>query len=169
MHSQSPTRIGVDFGGVIVRLIDRVQSEDSAFVRAEDRQAAHDGAVDGVRQLVEWTDGQVWIVSKAGPRMQANSLAWLEATSFYESTGLSEDHVHFCRERQGKAPICAELGITHFIDDRVNLMQILRGTVPNLFLFGPEASECPSWATPARNWTELLGVLRESMSPSRRT
>ncbi len=48
------------------------------------------------------------------------------------------EHVRFCRERPQKLPICAELGITHFIDDHMEIMDVLRPIVPHLYLFGQD-------------------------------
>lgn len=89
--------------------------------------------------------------------MQERTLGWMGAVDFHARTGLHRDHVRFCRERVEKKAICSELGITHFVDDRVHIMQILRGSVPNLYLFGPsgEGHQCPPWATPVTEWAQV--------------
>ena len=35
---------------------------------------------------------------------------------------------------------CADLGITHFIDDRRDVLEAMQAFVPNLYLFGPQNS-----------------------------
>lgn len=39
--------------------------------------------------------------------------------------------------REKKAQVCQELGITHFIDDRPQVLETLVGIVPNLYWFKP--------------------------------
>lgn len=129
-------RIGLDFGGVIVRGRDHAQGEDTDIGDGDGAQVANVGAFEAVSQLVSACDGCVWIVSKAGPKMQVRTLAWLEAVSFFTRTGLSADHVKFCLQREDKKVICSDLGLSHFVDDRIHVMQILLHTVPHLYLFG---------------------------------
>ena len=58
----------------------------------------------------------------------------------------------FCLKRPEKAIHCRELGITHFIDDRTDVLAAMIGVVPLLYLFGPQRGETPS------------GIKRPSMS-----
>jgi hypothetical protein len=66
--------------------------------------------------------------------------------------------VRFCLQREDKASICREVEIRHFIDDRVHVMQILRGVVPHLCLFGEPGAErlCPPWSFFASSWAEVI-------------
>ncbi len=64
-----------------------------------------------------------------------------------------------CRERPEKAAVCARLGITHFVDDRLDVLTPMRGTVPHLYLFGAPRAGIPEWITPAPDWSELVRVL----------
>ena len=68
--------------------------------------------------------------------MQELTLSWLQSVDFFSRTDLQPDHVCFCLQREDKENICRGLRITHFIDDRVHIMQILRRVVPRLCLFG---------------------------------
>jgi hypothetical protein len=160
-------RIGIDFGGVIVRNLHEDTGEDTSLRSSSGSEAARDGAFDAIRQLCSACDGRVWIVSKAGPRMQERTLAWLQSVNFFSRTGLQPDHVRFCLQREDKTSICRELEISHFIDDRVHVMQILRGVVPHLCLFGEQGAErlCPPWATFATNWLEEVGWVTCSLQP----
>jgi len=151
-------RIGIDFGGVIA------SSPNHEIASCEDTgplNMAQNGAFNGIREMVSQTHGAVWIVSKAGPRMQEKTRAWLETVNFFRLTGMDPSHLLFCLERPEKRPICRSLGITHFVDDRIHIMQILRGTVPNLFLYGPELcrSLCPVFARYVSSWNELMDKL----------
>jgi hypothetical protein len=151
-------RIGIDFGGVIVRNLREDRGEDTSLQNSSASEAARDGAFEAIRLLCSAFDGRVWIISKAGPRMQERTLAWLQSVDFFSRTGLEPDHVRFCLQRQDKASICRELEISHFIDDRVHIVQILRGVVPHFCLFGEPGAErfCPPWATFASTWPEVM-------------
>jgi hypothetical protein len=155
-------RVGVDFGGVIVK--SRTTGEDTSLRTNEGEEVAQDGVFAAITEINSICDGQLWIVSKAGPRMQARTRAWLEAVDFFSRTGLDADHLRFCVERHEKEPICRELKISHFVDDRVHIMQILRHTVPTLYLFADETQRksCPPWATLVSDWAQLVEFLRST-------
>jgi len=155
-------RIGIDFGGVIVRNLHEDTGEDTSLNNSSGSEAARDGTFDAIRQLCSACYGRVWIVSKAGPRMQERTLAWLQSVDFFSRTGLKPDHVRFCLQREDKEKICRDLEISHFIDDRMHIMQILRGVVPHLCLFGEPGAEsfCPPWASCASSWAEVVGWVR---------
>jgi hypothetical protein len=68
-------RIGIDFGGVIVRNHHEDSGEDTSLNNSSGAEAARDDAVDAIRQLCFACDGRVWIDSKAGQRMQERSLS----------------------------------------------------------------------------------------------
>ncbi len=151
-------RLGLDFGGVIVKAHDRNACEDTTLSFADRMDVAHDGALEGIKTMVSLTGGAVWIVSKAGPKMQQITRDWLDAVDFYSKTSMARDHLCFCEERPQKETICTFLNITHFVDDRLHIMQILRHCVPNLLLFGTEKIRrfCPPWASLVTNWPELM-------------
>ncbi len=161
-----PPRIGLDFGGVIVRSRASIEGEDTRLAEGEGAEVALPGAFEGVRELVAMCGGEVWIVSKAWPRMQARTLAWLDAAAFHERTGLDRGHVRFCLERADKAGICRELGITHFVDDQMEVLEALRGTVPHLYRFGEpgEGADPPPWATCVSEWPELVRSLERAVA-----
>jgi hypothetical protein len=122
-----------------------------------------------VRAIAGACAGRIWIVSKAGPGMQARTLAWLHAVNFFARTDLKQDHVRFCLSRHEKETICRELEISHFLDDRVHVMQILRTAVPHLYLFGERGEEryCPPWATFVSSWAEVSALVIPRVPKSR--
>ncbi len=151
-------RIGLDFGGVIVRLRDKSSREDTSLDRADGIEIAHDGVIDGIKAMIAQTGGSVWIVSKAGTRMQETTRNWLDSVDFFTQTGMARENLRFCLERSEKEAICKSLDISHFVDDRIHIMQILRHSVPHLFLFGSEENRhfSPPWVTFVTNWTDLV-------------
>ncbi|MFN8658760.1 MAG: hypothetical protein U0105_20665 [Candidatus Obscuribacterales bacterium] len=83
---------------------------------------------------------------------------------FYEITGLTPEKVHFCRERADKAAICTELGATHFVDDRLEVLSYLHD-VPNKYLFNPNPKEVSKFKAVLNSvqkvstWEQLLPLI----------
>ncbi len=71
--------------------------------------------------------------------------------------------MHFVRERRDKAPVCERLGITHFVDDHLDVLAYLTSVQHrHLFLGGrdePPGSDVPEWATVTHDWAELAAIL----------
>jgi hypothetical protein len=156
---------GIDFGGVIVKLQKNIPREDTGFLDPSNPSLIQENVFESIAEIVSICEDRVWVISKAGLRMQEKSLAWFDGVDFFSKTGLKPDHVRFCLERQDKAIICQELEISHFVDDRIHIMQILREIVPNLFLFGDSGNEkfCPPWATFVSGWAEILTLFKTSI------
>ena len=134
--------------------------QDTSFLGRSFAEAmktpASAGAIDCIGRLVRHYDGHVFIVSKCGESVENKTRGWLRNNDVYAKTGLSRDQVHFCRKRQDKAPICRQLGITHFIDDRVDVLSHMVGIVPNLFLFGEQSTGShPPWAEALLDWQQV--------------
>jgi hypothetical protein len=96
--------------------------------------------------------GRVWLVSKCGQKVERRSRLWLAHHRFYEKTGIAPENLRFCRDRKHKAPICRDLGIQFFVDDRVDVLATMRPVVEHRFLFGAERTDlegavaAPTWA-----------------------
>ena len=156
--------LGVDVGGV---LIPRVGVDADTTFKSENYLETPEipDAFDVLRRLVDEMFGRrVFIVSKCGARVQTKTLRWLKHHRFFERTGVKPKHVHFCLERSDKAPICRKLGITHFIDDRLDVLLSLQ-TVPNRILFASDHSSGDTNAALAltiqqvRTWKEVGAAL----------
>ncbi len=156
--------LGVDIGGVI---IDRsADGTDTSFHGGNYlRTPAVHGAFSGLHRLVDERFGtEVYLVSKCGLSTERRTLEWLEDRRFYRRTGVLPGHARFCRGRREKADVCAALGITHFVDDRLEVLGYLEG-VPNRFLFRPTEAEVQPFADllprvrRVRSWWELLAEI----------
>lgn len=151
-------RLGIDIGRVLIAPDATDGRADTSFIGGSLEAAIatppYDGMFDAVPALVQHFGGRVWLVSKAGPRVQEKTRHWLRHHRFFERTGIDPEHLRFCLERPQKAQHCGELGITHFIDDRPDVLEHLAGVVPHRYLFGPQRKPCsmadvvavPSWA-----------------------
>lgn len=153
--------VGIDIGGVI---IDRVNdgTDTSFFGDNFLATTAVPGAFEAIEQIVTKYGGRVWIVSKCGPKVQARSREWLNHHGFWERTGIDPDQIRFCLRREDKAPICRELGLTAFIDDRPDVLIPMRGIVTQRILFNPRPEDLGSrhgnfdGILRVRNWDDVL-------------
>jgi hypothetical protein len=145
-------RLGIDIGRVI---IDSPPGQDTAFFHGDQatvlRTPFVPGAFDAIPRLVDRFDGQAWLISKCGPRIQQRSLDWLHQHRFFDLTGIPPTNIRFCLRRPDKAIHCADLGITHFIDDKPDVHAALRDLVPHRYLFGPQRS-VPADLTHTPDW-----------------
>lgn len=135
-------KLGIDVGRVLISPGD-ANSPDTSFIGGSPEDALrtppYEGMFEHLPALVSAFGGQVWIVSKCGARVRQRTLDWFAHHRFFERTGIDSTRVRFCRERPQKAGICAELGITHFVDDRLDVLEPMRGIVAWRFLFGPQS------------------------------
>jgi hypothetical protein len=163
--------LGVDIGGV---LIDRVaDGTDTSFFskRYLETPAVPDGFETLARLARERFGERVHIVSKCGPTIQAKSKEWLAHRRFTEITGVPLERVHFCRTREEKAPICKRLLVTHFIDDRYDVLSYVK-TVPYRFLFQPREDDLARAAREplaglkvVQSWAEIAEALLDQAPP----
>lgn len=171
----TPT-LGLDVGRVLISPADDSRP-DTSFIGGslEDalRTPPYEGMFDVVPQLVTQFAARVWIISKCGARVQQRTRDWFAHHRIFERTGIDPANVRFCLQRPQKATHCAALGITHFIDDRTDVLEPMLGVVPNLYLFGPQRQPLPITAPfiPVPTWERVAQVLlekRPAQSPSGR-
>jgi hypothetical protein len=153
------SRLGIDIGRVIMCPVHDDGQPDTSFLTAGDADALETPAAPGLWEvvplLVQAFAGRVWLVSKAGSRIEALTRRWFQHHRFFDRTGMDAASARFCRRREDKRAHAAELGLTHFIDDRVDVLEHLRGLVPRLGLFGVQAETPPGWVLPIADWPAL--------------
>ncbi len=161
-------RLGVDIGGVIAERADNKKS--LSFFRNDylNTTAVEDAFISiSLLSREVFGAGNVYLVSKCGPITENKTINWLSYHNFHTITGIKSENVKFCRRREEKAPICEELGITHFIDDRLEVLSYLE-TVRHKYLFNPEENEVAknkqylSQVKIVRNWREIMQDLLTS-------
>ena len=148
--------LGVDIGGVIIEPADG--DEDTSFFG---RNYLHTppvaGAFDALASLGGAFDA-VHLVSKCSEDTSRRTLQWLAYHDFAARTGIGPDRVHFCRTRPEKGPIAADLGLTHFVDDNLEVLGYLT-TVAHRYLFRTVAADPPAGIVPVTGWPELASLL----------
>lgn len=152
-------RLGVDFGRVIHGGAGPDGAEDTTFLggdlAAALRSPATEGMFEVLPRLVDRFGGRAWIISKCGPVTERKTRLWLDHHLFWARTGIPRGNLRFCRQRADKAGHCAELAITHMIDDRLDVHRAIRGLVPHRYLFGPQPEPPPDWVTPTPTWADV--------------
>lgn len=75
--------------------------------------------------------------------------------------GGSDYRVRFCLKRPEKRDHCAVIGATHFVDDRLDVLEHLAGLVPRLYWFGHQTSTAavPAWAQPVSDWSDAHDLI----------
>lgn len=145
--------LGIDIGGVIIARV-RGRSDTSFSSDNYLQTPAVPGVFDAVRQLVAERFGdRVLLVSKCHKPAQDKTMHWLDYHRFYERTGVQREHVYFCRERSEKAEICQEIGITHFVDDRIDVLK-------NLPVMNGRYWFCPNFKD-VRRYAQSLHLVRQ--------
>jgi|ERR1035437_5780729 hypothetical protein len=159
--------LGVDIGGVLTdhRRLHHDQSE-AVFLSKYLETPEQEGAFEILRLLVECSFGKhVYLVSRCKRRTEEVTRKWLIHRDFYNRTGILPEHIFFCLERAEKADICRRLGVTHFVDDRLEIHGYLEGIVKHRFLFRPSEKEVAEFVhvlpgvRRVESWVELLGAL----------
>ncbi len=164
-------RLGVDIGRVIIDGAAHPEGGDTAFFTGDTarmlRTPEMAGAFDTIAGLAGLFGGRVWLVSKCGARVQGLTVQWLRHHRFTERTGILPDNWRFCRQRPEKAVHAAELGLTHFVDDKLDVHRALRPLVPYRYLFGPPRDPAPAWVTPTPTWADADAAIRASLAGAR--
>ncbi len=163
-------RLGVDVGGVIISR-QNDHTDTSFFGHNYLKTTAVEEVFECLRQLREG-GFEVFIVSKCGANVQRKTLEWMAHHRFFERTGIASTHVHFCRTRPEKAPICERHGITHFVDDRLDVLDYLK-TVEQLYLFQPNDADYREWQRGHRahcftDWPSLTARLLQELAICRK-
>ncbi len=137
-------RLGIDIGRVIIGPVVGGKADTSflggSFERAMQTPPA-EGALENIKELTGQFNKRVWLVSKCGKNVQRKTRAWLRYWKFFEETGVPPGNVRFCLERPQKAGHCKQLLITHFVDDRKDVLEHLHGIVDSLYLFGEQKDQ----------------------------
>ncbi|MEQ4209786.1 hypothetical protein ABN028_28560 [Actinopolymorpha sp. B17G11] len=168
MEQRREPRLGIDIGRVIIDGSAHPDGGDTAFFTGDEATMLATpemaGAAAAIARLIKQFGGQVWLISKCGPRVQARTEHWLEAHDFYRRTGLKREHVRFCRARADKRMHCVELGLTHFIDDHPDVHAAIRGTVDHQYFFGVQRQPVPGYGHHTPAWADVEQHIADSFA-----
>lgn len=114
-------KIGIDIGGCLMHSFNEDKSNEfdpPAF-----------GALEALAFMKE-KGVEMFIVSYCGEQLAMNSFIWLQKYHIVLDI-IAEDHVIFCKGDKVKAKgrIARALGLTHFVDDRQEILDGMRNTM----------------------------------------
>jgi hypothetical protein len=160
-------RLGIDIGRVIIDGPAHPRGGDTAFFTGDEETMLATpemaGAVATIARLVPRFHGQVWLVSKCGPRVQARTRRWLAGRDFFGRTGLPPGQVRFCLRREEKRAHCEELGLTHFVHDHPEVHAAIRGAVAYQYFFGRQALPVPDYGLHAPTWRDVESLIHVTL------
>lgn len=154
--------LGIDVGGVIVNKAG--DFGDTSFFSDRYLETPPTEQVFEVLERVVPMFDDVLIISKCGRNIQRKTMEWMDHHDFYGKTGISRSKFNFCLKRPEKVGIAQFWGVTHYVDDRIDIIKSMKDVVPHLFLFAPDIKATvsqggfhmvPSWSKLER----LLEVL----------
>lgn len=158
-------KLGIDIGNVIIDHRAGVDVFDGMTGRAYAAIPEVENALKSIRTLRDGRFGpSIVLVSHASAWAEQKIRFWLDHHAFFEKTGVARDQVRFCRDRRDKAAICAREAVTHFVDDRPEVLQHLQGVVTHRYLFGALAELSVEQVrsmglTVCENWTDAERML----------
>jgi hypothetical protein len=168
MTSSTQPRLGVDIGRVIIDGTSHPAGGDTAFFTGDESTMLATpevpGAIETIARLISIFDGNLWLVSKCGPRVQARTERWLAAHDFFRRTGMNRRNVRFCRQRADKRHHCIELGLTHFVDDHPEVHEAIRGAVIHQYYFGPQHRRVPAYGDHTPTWADVENKILASLA-----
>ena len=159
--------LGVDVGGVLIERA--AEDDDTSFFGSRPMDTpAVDGAFAAVSELCTGMFAfRVHIVSKAGPRIAALTREWLDTKGFFEETGVPRSNLWFVRRREEKREECRRLAITHFVDDRLDVLTDL-DNVAHRYLFtgglgaDPVPNSIPDDIEMCGTWEHVTRTIRST-------
>ncbi len=157
--------LGVDIGNVIInnRNLDPEITQVDEVIYANFPPT--EDVFDALKILNTKFSGKVYLISKCTEWAEIQILSWLDKHDFYNKTGILKENIFFVRKRNEKDGVCQKLNITHFIDDRLEVLSYMIESTPNLFLFQPDNDEVAQFAkflpqvTIVNNWKEVVGKM----------
>ncbi len=135
--------IGIDIGGVLTKL---ERNNHGAAFRTEDylQKPFLPQAVEKVSELVDlFGPKRSYLVSFCGKKTQEKTIEWLLYQNFSGLTKMPVENFRFVNRREKKADVATELALTHFIDDRTEILGYLT-MVPNRYWFLGGMNEKPT-------------------------
>jgi hypothetical protein len=158
--------LGVDIGKVIIDHR-RITKEEAKLLgeRYSEIPATKDVFTSLKRLNDERFFGNIFLVSKVKEEHENRTTKWLRDNDFFNKTGIVPENVCYCRERSDKEKICRDNNITHFIDDRLEVLSHMIGKVPNLYLFHPDPKEVEEFkqflpnVTRVESWEEVNSLM----------
>ncbi len=140
--------LGVDIGGVLFK------DDTDTPANGERMGPPVTGALESLARLSRAKFGaEIYFISKCGANMQMNTIRRLREHRVFEMVGIPDHHLTFCVNRADKVDLTRQLHVTHHIDDRLEILALLK-KVSKRILF------CPNMAEVERHKEHLPSTVR---------
>lgn len=166
MKTDIKKSLGVDIGNVIINHRGTNKDDETLHEERYSTIPAADGVFESLNELNKLFGGRVYLISKCTPWAQDKILQWLDDNGFYGKTGINPQNVFFVRERNEKDVVCRRSAITHFVDDRLEVLSHMVESTPHLYLFQPDDSEIAGFkqflqrVTRVESWNEAVNMIK---------
>lgn len=156
---------GIDIGNVIIdsrNLDSKIEKVDEVVYATF---PPTEGVFEAIKIINDKFSGRVYLISKCSEWAKTQIQLWLENHNFYSRTGVSKEKVYFVQERKDKDIICRKLGVTNFVDDRLEVLSYMIESTPNLFLFDPNQEETDQFkdflpkVTVVKTWKDIIDLI----------
>lgn len=154
-------KLGLDIGGVLIRAGTQSLGQDTFLFSSDYVNApAVDGVLDAVKLLSQ--SFELFIISKCGRKIEQRSREWLHANNIDKY--IPEIKWNFCKRRHEKAPIATTIGLSAFVDDKLEVLSYMK-SVKYKFLFQPKQQEIENYkqhlhtVTVVNDWNLLTDKL----------
>lgn len=155
-------KIGIDINGVLANnKLSHINTRDYSIF------SVMENAIKVVKKLVKhYGSENIYIISRAQScQLSFITGIWMETHNFLQETNISLDNVKICTRLKDKAIIAEKLNITHFIDDRPEVLSYFsKNTI--LMAYQPKKNEIKKYPNVAsraiivNSWNEIANYLK---------
>lgn len=162
MHTIEAAWFGFDIGRVVTEFLQGKKPQDIGDDYLDVKPYPH--AFEAIELIIAQTAAsRTYAVSYCWPTVEAMTRRWLVHHRFYDRTGFQPDMLGFTHNYRDKATEAMRLTkgrATDFVDDKLVVLDPMRGIVPNLILFGPQPFDqvVPNDIVHVDDWLELLAL-----------
>jgi hypothetical protein len=154
--------IGMDVHGVIMDKFDKSKSVEEYLTTVPLKHATT-----VIKNIIDlYGPENTFIISKCPMYAEDEIIKWLDNQNFFTEIGFIRSNVYFCRERTDKAPVAKQLRLTHFIDDRVDVLNAMKDVVSNRILFtggGNHEESDDKTITELDNWDSVQDYITKTV------
>jgi hypothetical protein len=146
-------RLGVDIGGPIMSMLYGANPTDLFFSDRYLEVPIVVGVLASLTRLRSRFGADIYLIS-TNVRRRPQAFEILEKHRILELVG--RDHVVMCDTDAAKAIACRDLGITHFVDDRIEVLELLASVTRRYFFTSEDAHRSlPSNIVRVASWSAI--------------
>lgn len=153
-------KIGFDIGDVMCPDLPKRRNPDGTYRLVQ----PFEGCLETLEQIaLKYGSGNLFVISRAFDRVSADAnWSLLRSWSFFERTGISEKNICIYQDADGdrgiKGRVSMEFGLTDFVDDKREILDLMPRSVKGLYLFAGPRTTADDIIRPPRAGTKLVLV-----------